>query len=160
MFKVKFSDFKINPYWLKNKKFWLFFTVQFFLWFGFYFWQVREIFDIIFFNAGQPVLSFEFHLLNSFLVGLPIFIIQIFSAALLPKIKFWQVASTVILCYFERLGLFVALVYFLLERFNPKKITEKFFVSILALILFSVVIIFFTILNLFLVNEVYNFFLF
>jgi len=160
MERVKLSNFKIEPYWLKQKKFWLFFIIQFFIWFGFYFWQLRKIFDLTFFNAGQTVPSFDFHLLNSFLVGLPIFIIQIFSVALLPKIKFWQVIGAVVLCYFQRIGFFVALVCFLLDRFNPKKITEKIFIVFLSLVLFSIVLITFSALYLFLIEMVYNFFLF
>jgi len=160
MFRAKFSDFKITPYFLKEKKFWFFFFFQFLLWMVFYFWQVSEIVNLTFLNAGQPQPSFSFHLINCLLVGLPIFGTQILSAAIIPKTDFWRVAAIVLLCYLKTFGFLIALIWFLFDRVKPKKIFEKIILFISAFALFNILLAPLILLYLYFVDAFYVFLLF
>ncbi|HBR80744.1 MAG: hypothetical protein UW63_C0008G0020 [Candidatus Uhrbacteria bacterium GW2011_GWF2_44_350] len=139
MNKIKFSVFK--PGWdlLKEKRFWIFFIVQFLFWTGFYFWQIREIVDLTSLISGRERLPFFFHLINFFLLSSPIIIVQILSTIVLPRIKFWQVVLIILSNYFNFFGLLVALILFLFQYFNPKKFLAKVLFMVLSIIISSLI---------------------
>jgi hypothetical protein len=147
-----------NFSWLLEKKFWFFFLVQVVSWFLFYWLVAADIVLKTFLAVGRNP-NFTQHVVFSLTTGLAFFVVQIFTAAILPKIKFYFLVLCVLGVYFKLLGFLAAGTWWGLRKFKKTSQTKKIIVGITAFLVSVLILFLFKLLSLFITYPILSYFI-